>query len=306
MISNKNRNKKPLNVINPPLVEFDKDAMFANLTSVSGGSSSTVTPPSTPTPPAVPSPSGAGGGIGVTTPAPAPASPVSPTTPAPSTGSGGGIGVTTPAPASPPTVPAPVCSTAPTIPTTPTPVIGGGGGIGVTTPAPSTPAAPTYYITVSGSLSFGGVVVGNITTGIMSIQNTGTGTLVISSINYPTGFSGDWSGGSIAAGATQTVTVSFNPSLVQTYSGTISVSSNATMGTNSIPCSGSGIAAITSSNLSNLGGFGGGGGGGGFCSPAPATCASVPTTNKYGWLWILAILAAFGGTYYYLGKAKEQ
>jgi len=60
-------------------------------------------------------------------------------------------------------------------------------------------------------------------------------------ITYPTSFSGNWAGGSIAAGLFQNVTVTFSPTAVQSYSGTVSVYSDSTSGTGTITASGQGV-----------------------------------------------------------------
>ncbi len=58
-------------------------------------------------------------------------------------------------------------------------------------------------------------------------------------ITYPTGFSGAWSG-TIAAGGSQPVTVTFAPVAATAYSGTVTVNSDKTSGTNTIAVSGTG------------------------------------------------------------------
>ena len=97
-------------------------------------------------------------------------------------------------------------------------------------------------IAVNGNLAFGTAEVNSTVTIPLAIQNTGTSALTISSINYPTDFSGDWSGGVIAAGGTQKITVTFNPSTVQSYDARVAISD-----TNGViitpPISGSGVYA---------------------------------------------------------------
>jgi len=96
-------------------------------------------------------------------------------------------------------------------------------------------------INLPGSLAFGDVIVSKTKQLTLTIQNTGTSTLTVNSIAYPPGFSGSWSG-TIAAGGSQNVTVTFSPSAVQAYTGTVTVSSDKTAGTDTIAISGSGIA----------------------------------------------------------------
>jgi hypothetical protein len=102
-------------------------------------------------------------------------------------------------------------------------------------------AAPTRIIALTGPLTFGNVGVGSTGQKTLIIKNTGTGPLTVTGISYPAGFSGDWSG-SIAPGGTQNVPVTFTPAAAQAYSGTVTVNSDKTSGTETIAASGTGIA----------------------------------------------------------------
>ena len=96
-------------------------------------------------------------------------------------------------------------------------------------------------VALSGNMSFGDVIVSLTANSTLTISNNGTGPMVVSAINYPAGFSGNWSGGEIAEGASKNVIVTFSPIAAQSYTGMITVVSNATSGTNTIACSGVGI-----------------------------------------------------------------
>ena len=104
--------------------------------------------------------------------------------------------------------------------------------------------AVTRIIGLTGSLAFGNINTGTTTTKTLTISNTGNSPLAVSSITYPTGFSGNWSG-TIAAGASQSVTVTFAPTAAQSYSGTVTVNSDKTSGTNTIAISGTGTPTPT-------------------------------------------------------------
>lgn len=109
-----------------------------------------------------------------------------------------------------------------------------------------TPTAPsTSVIGLSGNLAFGNVTVGSTATAQLTISNTGTAELTVTSVSYPTGFSSSFSSGTIAAGGSQNVTVTFAPASAQAYSGSIVVSGNQASGTNSIAVSGTGTAVAT-------------------------------------------------------------
>lgn len=96
---------------------------------------------------------------------------------------------------------------------------------------------PTRIIVLSGDLNFGDVAVGSSPQLTMTISNAGNSMLTVSNINFPSGFSGSFSG-TIASGATANVTVTFSPVANQPYLSTITVVSDATFGTNTITASG--------------------------------------------------------------------
>ena len=98
-------------------------------------------------------------------------------------------------------------------------------------------------IGVSGNLAFGAVTTGATASATLTITNSGNATLTVTNITYPSGFSGPFSG-AIAAGSASNVTVTFAPVAVTTYSGTVTVNSDATSGTNTISASGTGGAAV--------------------------------------------------------------
>jgi hypothetical protein len=104
----------------------------------------------------------------------------------------------------------------------------------------------TRIISLSGSLEFGDVSVGTSSTATLTIANSGASDLTVSAISLPTDFTADWTHGNIAAGESQDVTVTFTPTSVVAFSGTISVTSNATSGTSTIAVSGTGLAPIIS------------------------------------------------------------
>src|SRR5262249_42509803 len=94
---------------------------------------------------------------------------------------------------------------------------GCGGGSSPTSPTNNTPA-PTRIINVTGNLTYGQVIVGDVRTdGVITISNTGNATLTISGITGPCGsfFTVSWASGTIAPGGSQTVNVRFAPTAVQ-------------------------------------------------------------------------------------------
>jgi hypothetical protein len=94
-------------------------------------------------------------------------------------------------------------------------------------------------ISLSGNLAFGNVAVGASAQSALTISNGGNLTLTVSNISYPAGFSGNWSG-TIAAGGSQPVTVTFSPTTATIYGGTVTVNADNTSGVDTIPISGIG------------------------------------------------------------------
>lgn len=110
-----------------------------------------------------------------------------------------------------------------------------------------TPASPTPTpaIMLTGNLNFGNVTAGSTATSNLTIANTGNSELIITAISYPTGFSGNFATGTIAANGSQVVMVTFAPTAAQTYTGNITVTGNQSSGTNTAAVSGTGVAMAT-------------------------------------------------------------
>ncbi len=116
------------------------------------------------------------------------------------------------------------------------------GNLQIVARVSSTPT-PTRIISLSGNLAFGNVAVGSSAQRPLAISNIGNSALTVSSISYPTGFSGNFSG-AIPAGSSQNVTVTFSPAAATTYGGTVTVNADQTSGTNTITASGTGTTTI--------------------------------------------------------------
>ncbi len=115
-------------------------------------------------------------------------------------------------------------------------VVASGSGVSCST--------PTRVINLSGDLSFGTVPSGTTVQRTLTISNTGNTSLLINGIEYPMGFSGFFSG-SIAAGASTNVTVTFAPTAGTSYNGPVVINSDMTSGANTINAFGSGIVPPT-------------------------------------------------------------
>jgi hypothetical protein len=114
---------------------------------------------------------------------------------------------------------------------------GGGEGGTPTSPSPTS----SRVITVSGSLAFGTVDVGGQRDLTITISNSGTATLTVTGLTVSGGaasqMTASWTSGTIPAGASQPVTIRFQPTSAGNYSGAITVNADHTSGNNSIPFS---------------------------------------------------------------------
>lgn len=124
------------------------------------------------------------------------------------------------------------------------------GGESITGPS-STQTATTRVISVSGNLAFGDVPVGSQRTLSYTITNSGNTALTVSGTTISGGLASQtlfsWTSGQIAAGATQSVSVRFQPTTAGNYSGTITVVGDQTGGSNTVSTSGSATASVAGS-----------------------------------------------------------
>jgi kumamolisin len=113
---------------------------------------------------------------------------------------------------------------------------------------PATPLKVAYLSGIEqngallpGAAADGNVVVGASATSTLTISNIGDATLTVTGIQFPAGFSGSWSSGTIAAGSSHTITVTFSPTAHTGYGGPITVTSNADATLGSFSASGTGV-----------------------------------------------------------------
>lgn len=97
-------------------------------------------------------------------------------------------------------------------------------------------------ISISGNLNFGDTEIGSSSQRTFTIENTGNQSFSVSSINLPNNvYTANWNSGTISAGGSQNVTVTFQPTNVQSYNGNVEVNHNANGGNNTLSISGNGI-----------------------------------------------------------------
>ena len=110
------------------------------------------------------------------------------------------------------------------------------------TPVPTPTPTPTRVISLSGNLSFGDCAEGSMNTRTLIITNSGNSNIHVTGISYPAAFNGYNSSADISAGQSWSMSVTFFPGAIQSYSGNLTVISNAISGNSTIPVSGAGIA----------------------------------------------------------------
>jgi uncharacterized protein YkwD len=97
--------------------------------------------------------------------------------------------------------------------------------------ATATTPAVTRIIGLSGDLGFGTIAIGGSVTRTLTISNTGSSPLVVTGITHSNAaFKGTFSG-TVPAKGSKTATITFSPTSVKSFSGTLTVASNATSGT---------------------------------------------------------------------------
>jgi uncharacterized protein YkwD len=108
-------------------------------------------------------------------------------------------------------------------------------------------------MSLSGSLAFGSVAVGKTSDLTLTIGNSGAGTLSVTGIAAPVGYTLNWTNGTVAPGGSQQVTVRFAPTAAQSYDGTLVVNGDHTGGPNTVPLSGTGTVSVpTLSSITGL------------------------------------------------------
>lgn len=124
----------------------------------------------------------------------------------------------------------------------------GGGSSSPTAPSGNA-GTPSRIIGVSGNLAFGDVNVGSSRDATMTISNTGNSVLTVSGLSVSGGIgsamTATWTSGTIAAGASQTVTLRFQPTAAGAFSGTLTINADQTSGTNTIAYSASGVSSFS-------------------------------------------------------------
>lgn len=124
---------------------------------------------------------------------------------------------------------------------------------GSSPPAPSqnttttTTIPATRIIGLSGTLTFGDVLVGSSADATFTITNSGNSNLTVSSLGGSAAglgvYTASWASGTIAPGATQDVRIRFTPVAAVNYNAVLAVLADSTSGTNTINVSAAGSAA---------------------------------------------------------------
>ena len=98
------------------------------------------------------------------------------------------------------------------------------------------------------SLTFGNVVVGTISASkLVSVTNTGSATLIVSSVAATANFAQSNNCARIAPKMKCTITVTFSPAARMHYTGTLTITDNASPGTQTVPLQGTGVPPVVMS-----------------------------------------------------------
>ena len=117
---------------------------------------------------------------------------------------------------------------------------GGGLGFEATATIAVTDVADEPVISVStSSINFAATGITLSSSEVFTIENTGNAILEVSGISVPSGFGVSPSTASVGVGASETITVTFSPTLVQAYSGDLIITSNT--GSDTVALSGEGV-----------------------------------------------------------------
>lgn len=112
----------------------------------------------------------------------------------------------------------------------------------------------TNNLNVTGDLNFGNVTINTTSTKILQLENSGTTNINVSSVSATSPFSTNWSGGTIEAGTSKPVTITFNPTSIGNASSIISITSNATNSPSTITANGVGVQPTTQTKIISLSG----------------------------------------------------
>jgi fibronectin type 3 domain-containing protein len=106
-------------------------------------------------------------------------------------------------------------------------------------------------ILLTGNLAFGSLAAGQSAQRTFTIANTSTAPVGVSTISLPLGFTANWSGGPIAAGAERAVQVTFTPPAAGSFGGQVLVSFGASS-VRTLPVGGTGTVSDSTRRLEDL------------------------------------------------------
>lgn len=116
-----------------------------------------------------------------------------------------------------------------------------------------TAEAEVASLELAGDLNFGDVATNDSAQLTLTINNITMESVNVSSLDLPNGFTANWNSGSIAGESSQEVIISFSPTQIQAYNGSIVVNNDLSEENNSIEVSGNGISPMTLTGNLNFG-----------------------------------------------------
>jgi hypothetical protein len=112
----------------------------------------------------------------------------------------------------------------------------------------------TNNLQVNDDLNFGNVTINTSSTKVIQLVNNGATNIDVSGISITSPFSTDWNNGTIQAGSTKSVIITFNPTTIGNFSNTVTINSNAANSPTAIQASGTGVQQSSQTKIISLSG----------------------------------------------------
>jgi hypothetical protein len=107
-------------------------------------------------------------------------------------------------------------------------------------------------LTITGDLNFPNTTVGSTNSKTIQLSNTSSNSITVSNVSINSPFTTNWSNGTIPAGASVNLTITFAPGSVSNFSQTLTITSNGANSPNTLQAKGSGISAAGQTRIINL------------------------------------------------------
>lgn len=107
-------------------------------------------------------------------------------------------------------------------------------------------------ISLSGDMNFGDVEISSQEVRFLTVQNNTIVPMLVTSVDLPVGYTANWTGGLINGQSSQNIDITFSPSNIQDYNGSIIVNNDLDSENNVIQVTGSGIEEVTGPDITGF------------------------------------------------------